>query len=1005
MAADTKHALQNRNSQRRVSVVFLKNTNHCMENHFKKHWGAWFICVSYFLIHLQWLWPGIHAGGDWGVLTDATIDDFFSLANNASWQSFSGWGNAVVELYYFPFYFIRGFFGVFDNSYYLGMLVVYQLPIVIITPVGIYLLLKKFFASEMIVVLASFVYLLNTHFLTLQGEHITIAMAYVFLPITLWATIRLIEVGTSQNVAILSILLFFLILHEPRMVYITCLFFLPALLFIHTRWRQYATVIILIILLSLFWLLPLAKIGMTGITELTSRPVWGGEYQSLLHALTTMRNSWTGSEIKHFSREPVQLYFLILPLLAFGFLVIRNRQRDIRKYLAYFASIIALLGILLAKQQGVPFVYLYEWLYVNMPGFSLFRESSKFYILINLSYAYLIGYTLFVISNESRKKQSFFKLAVAGGMLIIVFMMTTLPVVTGVLTPLFSVKSESSEYRTFNEIIENDSEDFRTLIIPSSDRWTTATLNHPRISLSDLHSLFVENEQIYVEQDYYQQVFSVLDKKFLDDYLDLLSVKYVVLLPINVKNKENIFEHYGYDKDSKIREKYIQKLNSLPFLQKESSDDTSLVIYRNKDYMPRIFTSDTIFKYETVQNLAQKNHFSKTKYDSASLFTLTGEVPESIAIYDLFEDLSTWELSPGDISAVAETTSDVLATLYASSSIEIRNDGKYSYKGTKYQYENIIKNGSFADGLWSAEVGNCYNYDENPILEMKTIDRADGINSNALELSATRHIACTTQQLPIDGSSTYLLSFDHQSPTISKARYYLGYDNGLSEVSWVDSNKEWQTYKKIIETPADIKSLSLFIYSHPLTEDEKSLNRYDNVTLIKIPELRGIYYGIEEPKARLREPKEISFNLINPTKKLVHIKGATTPFYLAMSESFHPQWQAQFNNEKVNGFFDSWMPFVKPDRIIDEHHFELNGFLNGWYIDTAKYCLENDLCTQNLDGSYDIELVLEFFPQRWFYLGLLISSTTFISILGYLGYSFIRSRRKDIDLTIGQKEI
>ena len=38
--------------------------------------------------------------------------------------------------------------------------------------------------------------------------------------------------------------------------------------------------------------------------------------------------------------------------------------------------------------------------------------------------------------------------------------------------------------------------------------------------------------------------------------------------------------------------------------------------------------------------------------------------------------------------------------------------------------------------------------------------------------------------------------------------------------------------------------------------------------------------------------------------------------------------------------------------------------------------------------------VIEFFPQRWFYLGLLISGTTLLACLGYLGYDFFRRRAK-----------
>ncbi len=47
---------------------------------------------------------------------------------------------------------------------------------------------------------------------------------------------------------------------------------------------------------------------------------------------------------------------------------------------------------------------------------------------------------------------------------------------------------------------------------------------------------------------------------------------------------------------------------------------------------------------------------------------------------------------------------------------------------------------------------------------------------------------------------------------------------------------------------------------------------------------------------------------------------------------------------------------------------------------------------ENPDGSIDIELTLYFKPQSYFYLGIIISGTTLILCLGYLGYVFYRKR-------------
>lgn len=97
----------------------------------------------------------------------------------------------------------------------------------------------------------------------------------------------------------------------------------------------------------------------------------------------------------------------------------------------------------------------------------------------------------------------------------------------------------------------------------------------------------------------------------------------------------------------------------------------------------------------------------------------------------------------------------------------------------------------------------------------------------------------------------------------------------------------------------------------------------------------------------------MEFELINPTKKKVRIKGASTAFYLAMSESYHDQWQLQMNNKKINGFFDKWVPWAKPDRIPDDQHFELDGFLNGWFVDL-------DICTVETQNFASVHGLLPF---------------------------------------------
>jgi|GEM_PF-3278989 len=328
----------------------------------------------------------------------------------------------------------------------------------------------------------------------------------------------------------------------------------------------------------------------------------------------------------------------------------------------------------------------------------------------------------------------------------------------------------------------------------------------------------------------------------------------------------------------------------------------------------------------------------------------------------------------------------------------LEGDNVFEYKDTDHNYDNKFLNGSFEEGSWQEKVGDCHNYDDNKIITMSlnTDKKTDGDQS--LQLEATRHVACVSKGILVEGGRNYILKFDYQSDDSKLAGYYVAFDNPektkFSEKINI-SNTDWNTFEKNIRVPEGSKKMTIFIYAYPTDNVTNNVVRYDNFQLIQLPDFEDRFYLVSEPKERLIEPRETNFDLINPTKKLVHVKGATTPFFLAMSESYHPQWELQMNNEKIQGLLDSWWPFAQRQKVGDEYHYKLANFLNAWYVDVPELCKEgNKACKKNDDGSYDIEMVVEFWPQRWFYLGLLISGTTLVGCVGYLGYDFVKNRKR-----------
>jgi hypothetical protein len=144
------------------------------------------------------------------------------------------------------------------------------------------------------------------------------------------------------------------------------------------------------------------------------------------------------------------------------------------------------------------------------------------------------------------------------------------------------------------------------------------------------------------------------------------------------------------------------------------------------------------------------------------------------------------------------------------------------------------------------------------------------------------------------------------------------------------------------------------------------------------------------------EPANVSkIEQINNSLYRIHVQTRSS-FYLIFQESFHPKWELLVAPDEKRTFLTD-LGFGKYEFVNSAAHYVANGYANGWFVDTDELCRAKHLCVQNPDGSYDIDMVIEFWPQRWFYLGLFISGTTLTGCIGYLLFDVWRGRRRSID--------
>jgi len=107
---------------------------------------------------------------------------------------------------------------------------------------------------------------------------------------------------------------------------------------------------------------------------------------------------------------------------------------------------------------------------------------------------------------------------------------------------------------------------------------------------------------------------------------------------------------------------------------------------------------------------------------------------------------------------------------------------------------------------------------------------------------------------------------------------------------------------------------------------------------------------------------QISYEKIDQTRYTVHVQGADEPYLLIFGENFDGGWKAYLSDTHAS--------------ITEANHLMVNDYANGWLI--------------NRTGYYDI--MIEYWPQRLFYIGLVTSGASIIFIL--LSVIYIKKGKK-----------
>ncbi len=205
-------------------------------------------------------------------------------------------------------------------------------------------------------------------------------------------------------------------------------------------------------------------------------------------------------------------------------------------------------------------------------------------------------------------------------------------------------------------------------------------------------------------------------------------------------------------------------------------------------------------------------------------------------------------------------------------------------------------------------------------------------------------------------------------------------------------SRKWQKFNAIIET-SNIHDMIFFI-----TPWEKNTKRVKidikDFKMLKLPPHPEVFFLNAKSIQLSEHTPKITFKKINPTKYIISVQNAKTPYILVFSEAFNASWKLYLrnnsSNEKINivkkyfngdvnegenesqflntNTFETW----GRKSIADNRHFLANGYANGWHI-----------TPEDTSNTSDYDLIVEMADQRFFHYSVILTLGGIITILGW----------------------
>jgi len=448
-------------------------------------------------VRQSWLGTGPLVSGDWGWATQGKLAEYFPWPR--IWNDTLGIGgeNAVENAFRFPVYVVAGMLAHLGANWAIVERVVYFIPYAVVLPVAGWLLSREILGKTSFVLLTPLLLVGNTYFLMVGNTEVPLAFSAAIGILALFTYIKAMKTGRVWWGIATGLLLAVATAYDIRPVYITILMIVAYYLVLCVSNTSLRAIIGRLgisalaggvyLVLELYWILPVVTSHGKLPLPLASAPDFN--IITLSHSITSVFTAWTGSLPAAFHEAGLSPILYLVPLIAVIVLV-RKRLSPELVWLTLMVVVFAFLG----KTNNPPFGGVYDWLFVHVPGFNLFREGSKFYYPVAMGFSILVPASIGALWDWSKRSFGARGLlgrgfAVASAVTVMAISLWPIYVLqTGVLLSTTTPTAEPASFRELTTMITSDHHRSQVLWFGSPIFRTYEQSHHYSIA-SSLHPL------------------------------------------------------------------------------------------------------------------------------------------------------------------------------------------------------------------------------------------------------------------------------------------------------------------------------------------------------------------------------------------------------------------------------------------------------------------------------------------------------------------------------------